>query len=446
MAVAPGPERPVVFADVRADPLGFLTELTSRFGDLTRHVTGDAEVFVFNRPDLARRVLKERRGDYTKAGTPDDAMLSPLLGEGLLTSEGEVWARQRRLAEPSFHQRRVEGFARVMTDAAEELLARWRPQVGTGEAVRVDHDMTAVTLTVVSRALLGSQVGEIGARFGQAVDTLNRFMGHYDPDEPGGADASARASFANAKAFLDMVVRMLVQGRRITLDDGAPPGDDLLSTLLTVRDADTGERLSDEELRDQVITMLMAGHETTAKALTWTLYLLDRHPAEADRLTAELDQALGGRTPTIADLPSLGHCRRVIEESIRLRPPVWLISRLAAVDDEVDGVRIPAGSLVCVSPYLLHRHPRHWPAPDRFDPDRFTAEKRHALPPFLYLPFGGGPRKCIGRSFALIEAQLVLATLWQHVRPRLVPGHPVEPEALVTLRPRDGMPMTLDPA
>lgn len=443
---APGPAAEVAFDTIRSDPLTFLTDITSRFGDLTRHVTGGREVFVLNRPDLARHVLKENRRNYTKAGTPDDEMLTPLLGRGLLTTEGAVWARQRRLAEPSFHRRRVEGFGRIMTEAAQELLGRWDPYVGTDEIVQVDHELTALTLSVVSRALLGSQVGELGARFGQAVDTLNRFMGHYDPGTPGGADPHDRVAFVNAKAFLEMVVRTLVQARRIMLDDGVPPGDDLLSTLLTVRDEATGDGLSDSEVHDQVLTMLMAGHETTAKALTWTFYLLDRNPPAADQLTREIESVLRDRVPTVADVRRLSYCRRVIDESIRLRPPVWLISRLAVADDELDGIRIPAGSLVCVSPYLLHRHPRYWPRPTVFDPDRFSEETAHARPPFLYIPFSGGPRKCIGRSFALIEAQLVLATMWQRVRPRLVPGHPVEPEALVTLRPRHGMRMTLEAA
>ncbi len=410
----PGPAEPVPIARIRADPLSFLRDLTARYGDVVRHVTESGPVVTVNRAELARHVLANRERNYIKRGTPDDAMLTPLLGRGLLTSEGETWKRQRRITQPSFERRRVENLGELIREETLALIERWRPAIDSGEPVRLDHDLSSLTLAVVSRAILGSDVSGIGRRFGEAVDTVNRFMGHYDPLLPGDEGSEARASFTGALRFLDGLVALLVAGRRASGEQA----DDLLGALLA---AGFGER----EIRDQVLTMLMAGHETTAKALCWTTYLLDQHPEVAERLDAELEHE---------ELPPFGI--RVVQEALRLYPPVWLISRTARADDTLGGYHVAAGTLVCVSPYLLHRHPEYWPEPDRFDPDRFAQGDR---PEFAYLPFSGGPRRCIGERLALFEAQTVLATLRRRVAIRLLASHPVEPEALVTLRPRHGL-------
>jgi cytochrome P450 len=329
-------------------------------------------------------------------------MLTPLLGRGLLTSEGEVWKRQRRITQPSFERSRVESLGALIVEETEALIDRWAPAMASGETVRLDHDLSSLTLAIVSRAILGSDVSGIGRGFGEAVDTVNRFMGHYDPLLPGTEGAEARASFGGALRLLDGIVSLIVQSRRASGEES----DDLLGTLLAAG-------FDEREIRDQVLTMLMAGHETTAKALGWTIYLLDSHSGVvADDL-------------------------HVIQEAMRLYPPVWLISRTALADDEIDGFSVPAGTLVCVSPYLLHRHPAYWREPERFDPARFAvADER---PEFAYMPFSGGPRRCIGERLALFEAELVLSTLRRRVDIRLVPEHPVEPEALVTLRPKHGL-------
>lgn len=434
----PGPAERVAVAGIRTDPLAFLEGMVAAHGDLTRHVTDDGgEVFLVNRPDAVRTVLRERRGSFSKAGTPDDMMLTPLLGRGLLTSEGEQWKRQRRLAQPAFEPRQVEGFDTVMTDAALALVERWGPAIADGRPVRLDHELTGLALDVVARSVLGADVSGIGPRFGEAVDTVNRVLGHYEPLADSEAGRRARAEFRQAVAFLDRIVLLLIEGRRAS----RVQADDLLGRLLAPEDG--GPPFTPKELRDQIITMVMAGHETTGKALTWTLYLLERHPEIAGRLRAELDRVLAGRTPTAADLERLPLCRRVVQEALRLYPPVWLISRRTLVPTEVGGHVLPAGALACVSPYLLHRSPDQWEDPARFDPDRFAPERSAGRHPFAYLPFSEGPRKCIGHSFAMAEAQLVLATLLPRVTFRLVDGHVVEPEALVTLRPRHGMLMTL---
>jgi cytochrome P450 len=413
----------VPIATIRADPLGFLERLVAEYGDVVRHETEGGPVVTLSRPEHARHVLRHRERIYAKSGTPDDAMLTPLLGRGLLTSEGEVWKRQRRVTQPQFDRRRVEGLGELIVEEALALLDRWRD---AEQPVRLDHDLSSFTLAVVSRAILGSDVSGIGRRFGEAVDTVNRFMGHYDPLEPGAEGAAARAAFGNALRYLDGLVSLLVQGRRAAGDEE----DDLLGTLLA-------SGFDEREIRDQVLTMLMAGHETTAKALAWTTFLLDRHPEVAAALDAQLD----GRVPAIDELPRVPLLLQVVQESLRLYPPVWLISRTATVDDELDGFAIPAGTLVCVSPYLLHRSPALWDEPLRFDPSRFERPPAHE---FAYLPFSGGPRRCIGERLALLEAQLALAVLRTKARVRLVPGHPVEPEALVTLRPKHGLLATVE--
>jgi enediyne biosynthesis protein E7 len=434
----PGPEAELGLDTIRDDPLGFLEGMTEEYGDVSYHRSGGWRVTIANSPALARHVLRENRRNYTKAGTPDEAMLVPLLGRGLLTSEGDLWKRQRQLVQPDFRPHRVARFDGLMTEAAVEVAERWL-SAADGGPIRVDRDLTALTLAVVARAILGSDVS-MGPRFGEAVDAVNRFMSHYDPGSGDPEIARDRAAFGGALAFLDGLVRLLVDARRF---GGEPeqPDADLLDALLRAR-TEAGDPLPDREIRDQVLTILMAGHETTAKALTWTLYLLDRHPHERERVEAEVDAVLGGRLPTAADAERLPACRNAVAESLRLYPPVWLISRLALEADELAGYRVEPGTLVCISPYLLHRHPAHWEHAGDFDPSRFDADEHD---PFAYIPFSGGPRQCIGRELALLETQLVLAVLCSRLRASLVPGHVVEAEALVTLRPKHGLVMSVEP-
>jgi len=435
----PGPGAGQRITALREAPLRFLSEMWRTYGDVTRHVAEGDPVYMLFRPDLARHVLRDNFANYTKERTPDDTMLRPLLGNGLLTSDGADWARQRRMCAPAFRRNEVEPFSDLIVRAAAQLRDTWRAAGADGTAVRVDHGLSSLTLTVIAQAMLGADLGGIGDGFGQAVDAVNACVGHYVP--PGhelydAADAARRqAGYRRAKAVLDFMVHAMIAARRA---GGGTEGRTLLDTLI----AADGE-LPPEELRDQVLTVVMAGHETTAKALTWTLYLLDRNRAELAAVRAEVDLVLGGRLPSVADLPHLTACTRAIEEAMRLFPPLWLISRRAVGADEIDGYHVPPGALVCVSPYVLHRDPRYWDAPEEYRPERFTLAASAGRPSHLYLPFGGGPRVCVGQHLAMVEAVLVLAVLVQDLSLELVPGFPVEPEALVTLRPRHGMPMTV---
>jgi cytochrome P450 len=418
---------------MRDAPLEFLTEMVSSYGDVTSHHTDGELVYLVNRADLVRYVLKENNTNYSKDRTPDDTMLRPLLGNGLLTSSGADWARQRHLCAPAFRPGVVAGFDGVITEAATHLADRWATSSGP---LRVDHDLTSLTLTVIVRAMLGADLLGIGEGFGRAVDAVNRFIGHYVPSEDNDPvdTAQRRGGFRQAQQFLNMVTQMIIAARR------ADPNDtrsDLLAAMIS--------SMSDAELREQVLTIIMAGHETTAKALTWTVYLLDQHPEAASAVYAEVDRVLGGRVPTAADLPSLVECRWAIEEAMRLYPPVWLISRRAVGADVVGGYDVDPGTLICISPYVLHRDPRYWTDPLEYRPARFAPNVAAERPSHVYVPFGGGPRICIGQHLALVEAVLVLATVASRLRLQLVPGHPVEPEALVTMRPRHGMVMTAAP-
>jgi cytochrome P450 len=427
----PGPAGSQELLSIRKAPLAFLDAMFSEYGDVSCHETGGEVVYMIGRPDLARRVLKDNSGNYTKNRTPDEAMLRPLLGDGLLTSSGKVWARQRRMCAPAFRRPKVELFDEVIVSAATAMLDRWRSAIEEGTPTRLDHDLTALTLSVLVKVTLGADLVGVGPGFGTAVDAVNGFIGRYVPGEEADTDdvARRRQGYLSARAFLDAVVHAILAGRRAAGTDYC----DLLGAILG-----SGDEVSADELRDQVLTLIMAGHETTAKALTWTFYLLDQHHAERDRVYEEVDRVLAGRAPAGADLPALQACRRAIAEAMRLYPPVWLISRRALRADVLGGYDVPAGTLIGISPYVLHRHPAYWDRPAAYLPARFTTDPQ---PSHVYLPFGGGTRVCIGQHLAMVEAVLVLATLAQRVRLELQPDFPVEPEALVTLRPKDGLMM-----
>jgi len=432
----PGPQTPFSVQEVQENALHFVLDLTREYGDIVRYRVGSWTTTLLNRPEYVEHILKANHLNYRKQGTPDLMMLKPMLGEGLLTSDGETWTRHRRLAQPSFHRHRIEKLGRLMTDNTLETLERWREIAVGNETVELTDEMTQLTTRILADSLFGVDIRSLVESFSEAVQTMNEFMGNFDP-----SDARGYLLFQNARATIDNIVDHILDEYRKSERDT----DDYLSMLLEARDGDSGEPLSHQELRDQVLTILMAGHETTAKALTWTFYLLDRHPREAERLRSELEEVLATRVPTVEDLPRLPTGWMVLQEAMRLYPPVWTISRLVVQEDEIDGFRIPAGSLVLVSPFAIHRHPELWENPTSFTPRRFQLPDFERRSTYSYLPFSAGPRQCLGKSFATVELQLVLATIVQRFDLRVVPGHMVEPEALVTLRPRYGLPVTLHP-
>jgi cytochrome P450 len=321
-------------------------------------------------------------------------------------------------------------------------VAEWQPIASSGKVVDVAEEMMRLTRTVVLRALLGADLGPFASTIDGAWTTINEHVGgsFWSLGLADRFHPSKRRKFQAAQAVLRGAVDHVISQRRRNPSDSA----DLLSMLLAARDEETGEAMTDEQLRVEVTTFLLAGQETTSLALTWTWYLLSQHPAARRRLEQEIDAVLGGRPPEYTDLANLPYTRMVIDEALRLYPPAWGFSRQALADDELGGFHLPRGWLAFVVPYVLHRLPAYWPNPDTFDPERFSPEQSVDRPKFVYLPFGAGPRQCIGNQFALIEAQLSVATLAQAYRLHLAPHHKVEPWPLITLRPRYGMPMMIE--
>lgn len=437
---APGPRGRILLLSLTrlawGDKLRELQRLIRRHGPVVRIDAGPRVYHLVNDPALVQRVLQHDNAHYPKG--LNYAQVKHLVGNGLFTSEGSTWLRQRRLAQPAFHRDKIAALASTMTAATAEHLDRWR---GLGERVDLAHEMTGLALDIVCRTLFGTVgdglIDQVGPALRTAIPWLDRrvmSLVRLPPAIPTPWNLRAR----RAISVLDQTVFRIIRDRRQAGGDGP----DLLAGFLALRDEQTGEGMNDRQLRDEMLTMLIAGHESTASALTFAFQLLATHPEVLARVRGEVDRVLAGRTPGVADLPSLPTVRTVIDETLRLYPPMWWMERQAVERDELAGFSIPAGSIIGVSPYLLHRDPDLWPDPDRFDPDRFAAGggDRHR---FAYLPFGGGPRICIGNGFALLEMQLVVAMVVQRFDWQLAPGFQLRLEPVGMLRSATGLPVRL---
>jgi cytochrome P450 len=443
MLYPPGPKAVIPalqFFAFRRDPLGFLVNLAHKHGDIAHFRMGPQHAYLFNHPDLIKDVLVTRHDHFHKGRALQRA--KRLLGEGLLTSEEAHHRRQRRLAQPAFHRQHVAGYAGVMVDYAARTSDRWRD----GESLDISGEMMRLTLGIVGKTLFDADVekdaGEVGEAMTEMMELFNLLLLPYSELlEKLPLPQSRR--FARARARLDAVIYRIIDERR----RGDTDRGDLLSMLLLAEDEEErGSQMSNEQVRDEALTIFLAGHETTANALSWTWYLLAQHPEIESKLYQEIDAVLdGGRLPRFEDLPRLRYTEMVFAEAMRMYPPGWAVGRLAIKDFEVGGYVLPAGSLVLLSQYVTHHDARFFPDPARFDPERFTPEAKDARPQFAYFPFGGGPRRCIGEGFALMEGVLLLATLARRWRIRLVPGHAVEMRPRITLRPgKAGVPVTLE--
>jgi len=440
MRLPPGP--PARFFGLTAYPafsgdrIAALAKLARDYGDVVLFRLGPQRMALLNHPDYVEDVLVTRARLFKKGRALERA--KRLLGEGLLTAEGEAHLRQRRLVQPSFHRQRIEGYAQAMVAHASRTAERWRD----GGQIDVAAEMTQLTLTIVGDTLFGTDVESDARSVRESLSAVFEiFPITMSPIAPllERLPLPVVRRYNRAQAALDGVIYRIIDERRRNPSDRG----DLLSMLLLARDEEGGgARMTDKQVRDEAMTLFLAGHETTANALTWGWYLLAQHPEVERRLHDEIDSVIGDRLPRADDAAALPYTRRVLAEVMRCYPPAWGIGRRAIEDVEIGGYTIPRNTVVLLSQYLLHHDPRFFPDPERFDPDRWLPERQRARPRFAYFPFGGGNRVCIGESFAWTEGILVLATLARHWRLQRVETAPVPMKAVLTLRPARPITMT----
>ncbi len=440
-AFPPGPKSLIpgrqLFA-FRRDPIAFLMNTVRDFGDIAHFSAGSQHYFVVNHPDYIKDILVTHHAYFKKGRGLERA--KRMLGNGLLTSEGEFHHRQRRLAQPAFHRDRIARYGAMMVEYADQLQReRW----SDGQTLDIAKEMMHLTLAIVGKTLFDTETEAEAEHVRQAVSgsmgSFTRFMLPF-AEFLDRLPLPAKRRFERSRNHLDSIIYRIIDERR----RGGENRGDLLSMLLAAQDDEgDGGQMTDLQLRDEAITIFLAGHETTANALTWTWYLLSEHPEIESKLHDELDTVLLGRLPTFDDFPRLRYTEMVMTEAMRLYPPAWIMGRRALRDYEVGSYVVPAGAIVIMSPYVMHHDLRYFPDPFRFDPDRWTPDARASRPQCSYFPFGGGPRRCIGEGFAWMEGIMVLATLAQKWCLRHDVSHPIALQPLITLRPKHGMRMVL---
>ncbi len=413
------------------DPLSTMARITAKYGDIVSYRFGPFPVVLLNHPEAVNRALIDNHPNYGKKHSPFYKMLRAFLGEGLLTSDGDFWLRQRRLAQPAFQRKKIEAMAPVIVRCTEEMIEDWR-RLPPGTRIDASEEMMHLTLRIVGLLLFSQDLSSTRDSVGGALDELQVQMGErfsalvpLPPVLPTPRDQR----FRDARDKLTRLALTLVAERR---NDPNPP-QDLLTSLLQARDPETGDGMTDQQACDELITFMLAGHETTANTLAWAFYLLSKHPQTRRRLEGELGESSeGAATRGLSD--------RVILETLRLFPPAWVFGRRSYGGDTFRGFEIGENQSVTISPYILHRHPEFWPNPEGFDPDRFLQE----IPRGAFVPFAAGPRQCIGNHFALLESRLILNTIARQVRLNLAPGVWPTLEPMITLRPGGGLPVMLE--
>lgn len=435
--------------EIAADPAAFMAQLALTHGPVVRFTLMGQQFVLLSDPSMIHQVLVTNVATFPKEDR-DLTIMGSLLGYGLLTTNGAQHRTYRKLAQPAFHAKRIVSYGETMTRSAENTLAEWRD----GETRDINIEMLRTTMYIVAKTLFNTDQDTMAGgadAIGEAIHQLQK-IADYDFTWAGVIPqwwpnrANRRRNGARQQLY-GLIEGMIAERRTTAIDGEVQDQGDLLSMLLLAEDED-GRRLSDQEVRDEAINLFVAGHETTSNALTWTWYLLSQHPAAEAKLHAELARVLGGRTPTLADLGELPYTAQVIKESMRLYPPAWMLNTRQAKEDvilnnETASYHFPKGTKLFIAPYVMHRLPQYFDAPAQFRPERFTPEFEKNLPRFAYMPFGGGPRICIGNAFAMMEAQLVLATIAQQYTLRLAPDAQVETEPLITLTAKHGMKMQL---
>lgn len=414
-------------------------------GDVVRF-RGPRPMCLVARPEYVQHVMQDRQDVYPRS-TVVREQLQGIMGEGSFISSGELWKHQRGVWEPVVHSERVADFGRLTTDLANEMLGRWDSR-GQGEVVDVLDEMNQLNLALTERLLFGAQGCGDSRGFASAVQAASEFVipRIMAPLNLPARLTSAGRRYGRALRTLDALLHRAMDVRRRALAKGAPDSGDLLSMLVHTRNEQTGQGLSDQQVRDEAMTSAFGAYKGVANGLTWIWYLLSNHSEPSGRLSDELREVLGGRVPSVHDLPRLRYTRMIVQEALRLFPPLWIWSRQPVVDDEIGGYRIPAGMFVLVVPYVTHRHPAFWEEPESFEPERFTPERSAGRHPFAYFPFAAGPRRCIGEGIALMELCLVVATVAQRYRLTNARGHSIRRALEFVMRPSNGLPMLLESA
>lgn len=443
---APGPRGHVLLGNApgfQRDIMRTLLEGWRAHGDVVRFrgIGPLFPVYLVVHPDAVQHVLQKNHRNYLKTPYVDDKWRM-VVGDGLICSVGDFWRRQRRLIQPAFHRPRIADLADLMSGVTAEMFARWDAVADSGRPLDMKTEMTELTLNVLAQALFSADWSREAKAMGPAVSVAIRHAYHQLESFvslPERIPTPANRRFVAARRTLDQIVyRLIAERRRATTQS-----NDMLEMLIQAHDPETGEQMSDQQVRNEVMTFIFGGHETVSSGLTWTFYLLSKHPQIARRVQQEVDQVLQGRAPTADDLLHMPYLTQVVQEVMRLYPPVWLTSRTPLADDEIGGYHIPAGAMVLICSYVTHRHPQYWDNADAFDPERFRPEQVQERPRHAYLPFSNGPRKCIGDYFGMLETEIVVAMMAQRYRLDLVPGHPVVPQPGITLRQQYGLPMTI---
>jgi cytochrome P450 len=417
--------------------LQFYQDAWQAYGDVARFQMGPLTVYQFVRPEHVQHILVKNQANYLKAFSHEKLRVP--LGMGILTNEGKSWRKQRRLMAPTFTPKAVTQYAKLMLAETDRMLERWQARPA-GEPLAINLEMMRLTMSIISRSMFDIDIDEEFAEVGQALTFILEFANKRTislVDPPLFLPTPLNQGLKRALKTLDDFLYGIITERR-----RQPARDDLLSRLMQAHDPETGQAMSDQQLRDEMLIIFFAGHETTATLLTWTWVLLSKHPEEEEALHGELQRVLAGQSPTLDDVGDLTYTRMVLDEALRLYPPVAITARDAVADDEIDGYPISAGSMVSLNPYLTQRHPEFWEKAGAFYPEHFTPERVEARPRYAYFPFGAGPRICLGKHFALLEAILALSEVAQRTRLRLLPGQSIEPVWSGTLRPEGNILMT----
>ena len=445
----PSPRANRLFGTARRlqrDPLGSLQDFVTEVGPAVRyqffaHMWG----YLFVHPEHYKYILQDNYKNFTKMPSPAFQLLLPLVGKGLLSNDGESWLRQRRLAQPAFHRGQIQELAQVMTTTAERRLVRWEEMAHSGKVVSFDREMMELTLEIAGKALFSVDLTGPAREVGDIFNRLNELFAKLVVSPL--ALVSMQIPFwpstrqvAHDVAALDQLIYGMINERR----ESGTPGNDLMGMLLAARDQDTGEGMDEKQLRDEVITLLIAGHETTTLLLTWFFYCLGRYPEIEAQVHEEVDRTLSGRLPTFEDIPNLVYTRQVIDETLRLYPPAYALSRFGNRADSVGGYDVRANAAISLCPFITHRMPEFWRQPLEFDPERFDPAQNTNRHRFAYVPFGAGPRQCIGESFSLTEGVLVAAAIAQRFRLRIPDHHVAQLDPQITLHPKGGMPLRFE--